>query len=317
MAYVAFAATEIAVDKPITNELMTKMKDNFDYLYGQISNIGEGLINGSFEVDSLSAGVPDSWDVSEYAGGDATLSTVFPSHGQRCLKFTQTTGAALGGGQALSDFIPISSAHAYMYTFDLLTTATAGNLSNKLVIEYYKQDQASLSNATLHDTTGVGVAPSTGWIGFTYIANPPTSARYAKICVIGGTTTLAQTTANSIYFDNVAMTELANYSYGTVYTIQSIAIGATGVNCWRARRSGRVAFEVVGNIPDGAGAGLGYTIYANGSAVMTTGSLTTSRLSTYHPIEVKAGQYVGVQTTGVSGGAAASITIYSNAALGS
>ena len=59
MAYSPITTTEITVGKPTKRSLWQKLKDNFDYLFGQTTP--GGLLNGSFEYDSDGDGIPDNW----------------------------------------------------------------------------------------------------------------------------------------------------------------------------------------------------------------------------------------------------------------
>lgn len=224
MAYISIATTEIAVDKPLTNELMTKIKDNEDYLYGELGALTARLINPSFDVDSDADGIPDSWTVTLYSGGAASLTTAVPSHGDKCMKFVHPGGAANGAGNILSDFIPISTMQDWQLSYDLRSSVAMRNAAQ---VHYYKVDQTSIDTTQVRFETGVSPSTSTaGFVRFAHIVSPSASARYAKILLIAGTTTA--NVAGDAYYDNVAFDSIEPYAPGTRFVVEAGYISMGG-----------------------------------------------------------------------------------------
>lgn len=224
MAFTAVAASDIAVDQPLTNELLTQYKDNDDYLYGQLSAISAGLINPSFEVDSDSDGIPDSWEVSLYAGGAASLATTIPSHGEKAMKFVHPGGAGNGAGIIVSDYIPISTITDWRVSYDLRSTV---DMFNGAQIYTYKSDKIYIEYLTLR--WAAGISPSTingDYVRFSHLVTPSASARYAKIVLMAGATGVD--VAGDAYYDNVFIEPIENYSPGTDYNIDYGYGGVTG-----------------------------------------------------------------------------------------
>jgi hypothetical protein len=199
MAYISIATSDIAVDKPITNELMTQVKDNLDYLYGAIGiNVGE-IANGSFEVDSDADGTPDNWTLSLYAAGAGSVSTNTPGHGEKCFIFTRTSGAGNGGGQLLSDYIAVSTVAAPWVSFALKQSSAQPR--TKVLVRPYTAQKATLADSTIYDST----ANPTAWTDNHYRITLPTSACFVKIALQGGTTD--HNFAGTIAFDNIRIGE--------------------------------------------------------------------------------------------------------------
>lgn len=73
--YNAITNAEIQVDQPIKQELMQKIKDNFDDHQTRVGSLTQfGIPNGSFEIDSDADDRPDTWTINTYSGGVAGLS---------------------------------------------------------------------------------------------------------------------------------------------------------------------------------------------------------------------------------------------------
>jgi hypothetical protein len=109
MAFDSISTAEIAVDKPITSELMNKYKNRDDFLNGQIGTFQSvGVQNGSFEVDSDSDGQPDSWTPTFFTNGTGIITTSTSLEGANSYQFTHPGGAGNGGGKLVSDFIQIT-----------------------------------------------------------------------------------------------------------------------------------------------------------------------------------------------------------------
>lgn len=197
MSYSALTAAEVAQDAFITTTLMSKIKDNFDYLYGQFSQVPD-VPNGSFETDSDSDGTPDNWTKNLYPGGALAADTTTPADGASAVKFVHPGGAGNGGGSLTSDYIPCSEYETYWLSF--MHKASAAGMKNIVQIQYYTA--AKVANGAAeekYDSTDLG-APAT-WTQFIKQFTPTASSRYFKVIIIGGYTDTD--VAGSAYFDAV------------------------------------------------------------------------------------------------------------------
>lgn len=200
MAWDALTTGEIAIGEPIDNPLMIKIKDNLDFLYGQIGSGGggvSGVANGSFEVDADSNDEPDDWDINEYTGGSSVYDLTTPAHGAKAWKFTHPGGGGNGGGYADSDYIEVSEDIPYTISF-LLKASTAG-MKNKVEIREYDKAKSYQSTQTLYDST----SNPTSWTLFHYQFTPASSINYVKIRLIGGYTDTD--VAGDIFWDGITI----------------------------------------------------------------------------------------------------------------
>jgi hypothetical protein len=111
MPYNALTTTEIAIGKRVTNELMTKIKDDLDYLYSALASVvepGTEILNGSLEIDADSDGVPDLFTRHLYPAGTGGFNTGTPMHGEQAYWFKHAGGAGNGGGYLQTGFQLIS-----------------------------------------------------------------------------------------------------------------------------------------------------------------------------------------------------------------
>lgn len=207
MAFTALASSDIAVDRPVTNELMTNIKDDLDYLYGVAASNNVTLINPSFEIDSNSDSVPDNWTFTPYAGGAGALSTVDPHHGEKAFVFTRTSGAGNGGGELLSDYIAITT--GLQYELDFALKQSSAQPRTKFIAQFYTKAKTTLADSTIYNST----ANPTAWTEYRYSVQPPTNARYCKILIVGGATD--KDNAGTISVDNL---NLIRTEYGPLTT---------------------------------------------------------------------------------------------------
>ena len=199
MSWDAILNTEIEVDDPLTQSLMQKIKDNLDYLYGQLgtSMAGLGVPNGSFEIDSDVDGIPDSWVKNLYSGGAGALESTDVAHAAKSYKFTHPGGAGNGGGYLDSDYIEITDSDKYFIGFLLKCSGTG--LKNKGEIREYNSAKIYQSTQTPYDST----TNPTVWTLFQYQYTPAASIRYVKIRLIGGFTDTDPGASRNIFWDNI------------------------------------------------------------------------------------------------------------------
>jgi hypothetical protein len=201
MAWNAITTAEIASGKPVCGPtgFGTKVRDCLNWLYGVIGSASViGIPNGSFEIDSDSDGVPDSWTKSLYAGGTGGFYTTSPAHGATAWSFTHPGGASNGGGYLDSDYLEVAELENYWLSF--IHWATAAGMRNRVEIRYYDKAKAELgagSPAYLYNS----VTNPTTATRFSYNFTPLATTRYIKFRLVGGFTDTD--VAGTAYFDNI------------------------------------------------------------------------------------------------------------------
>lgn len=195
MAYSALTTAETDVDSPITDALMTKIKANFEYLYSAVGSLEQLPVNGSFEIDADSSGIPDNWTQGLYTGGSAAYDTTTPFHGAKAYKFTRPATAGNGGGYLETGYLEISEYLSATIEWAMKGEAT---VKNKVTVRYFDADKVDLSaDEDIYTST----ANPTAWTKFLRFTIPPATARYMKVRFIGGYTDTA--VAGDTYFDDV------------------------------------------------------------------------------------------------------------------
>ena len=207
MAYEAITDAEIQSGKPVIGPsgFGSKVKDNLEYLYGVLGTLsGNVLPNGSFETDSDSDDVPDSWTENLYPGGSGAIYTTSPAHGASSFSFVHPGGAGNGGGYLDSDYVEVSALITYFIRF--ITWATAAGMKNQVYVLYYDKVKSYISGTAVYSST---TNPTSAAVYF-YQFTPPATARFIKVRVIGGYTDTA--VAGTAYFDDVAVGPVVNAS---------------------------------------------------------------------------------------------------------
>jgi len=205
MSYQAITTDEISGDKPGTDGLFQKIKDNFDYLYALAGDVID-VPNGTLEIDADGDGVPDNWARSLYAGGSGAFDTTTPAQGAKAYKFTRTAGAGNGGGYLESGYLPITEYISPKVQFKL--KASAAGMKNIVRLRYFDKDKVDLSaDEDIYSST----SNPTSWTSYTKWGVPPANARYTKIRLIGGYTDTD--VAGDIYFDDIHYDPLPEVLY--------------------------------------------------------------------------------------------------------
>jgi len=140
--YSAITTDEISADKPLTDALFQKIKDNFDYLYALSGDVID-IPNGTLEIDADADGIPDNFTRALYAGGSGAFDTTTPAQGAKAYKFTRTSGAGNGGGYLETGYLPISEYISPKFWFRL--KASAAGMKNIVRIRYFDKDKVDLS----------------------------------------------------------------------------------------------------------------------------------------------------------------------------
>lgn len=199
MAYTPITNEEIQVKQPVRQELMQKIKNNFDNHEGRLIAAGGavGVPNGSFEIDSDNDGIPDSWTRNFYPGGTGGYETTNPAHGAKAYRFTHPGGAGNGGGYLESDYIEITEFISPVVEF-YLRCSVAG-MKNIVRLNYYNSAKVFISSEDIYTST----SNPTTWTRYRCIGVPPANARYVKIQLISGYTDT--NVAGNIFWDGITI----------------------------------------------------------------------------------------------------------------
>jgi hypothetical protein len=163
---------------------------------------GDLIVNGDFELDSDSDGIPDGWDLTEYTAGAFDLDVTTPMQGAASAKFT-SPGATGGGNLQSTDFFPVSEEK--MLIVDFLMRSSVAGIHNLVEVRWYSTalEANYISTSTIYDST----TNPTSRKRFTYTTTPPATARFAKLKLVGAKNDTA--TAGIAYFDGVQASEWA------------------------------------------------------------------------------------------------------------
>jgi len=298
--FTAIADSAIDAESPITETLMTQMRDNMEHLEewlgkdfaaaqnhnhdgvnSALVEVGGNLLrNGSFENGV--SGSSDGWTVTNYTGGANAVQTTGAMHGKYCLALTSTVLANGGAYATSNEFLPCAPARNYFA--HALLKASVANVSSKVEVIWYDSAQAQISISVLYTSTSTPTAATLCGAG---VVSPATTA-YAKVRVTGGIPATGSATG-SIYLDGVVFgayeLSFPRVAAGTDYVgnsgvLSTSATSPTEIANYRGIQGGtiRCQFKLTCN---NAG-GNGYArIYKNGAAFGTHRADTDNVYSTY------------------------------------
>jgi hypothetical protein len=179
MAFVSIATADIAAGKPVDNDLMTQFKDNFDALNASAAGaLYYNIPNGDMELTDGT--FPANWDATTYPSGTAGIETTSPIGGSQSMKFVHPGGAGNGGGYADSDYIPCGAGSSFK--LDFLTSTTAATMKNQVIIRWFTAAKVYISATTIYDS----ISNPTTATSFSGIGVPPSTARFYKVRLVGG-----------------------------------------------------------------------------------------------------------------------------------
>jgi hypothetical protein len=198
--FTAIPSTDVDVDSPVDATLMSAIKGNLDYFNSLIGTMDAmDVNNGSFEIDSDSDGIPDTWTRSLYSGGSSALITApTGGHGAKSFQFTQPAGVSQGGGDLTSDYIPIFRKTSIPLGFQCSTSN--GTVIAKVIIKCYDAAKAAAgADQTIYTSSG------TESLDFQRIAFfiPNTGTHFIKIKLVGGE--VGPNTSATVVFDNISL----------------------------------------------------------------------------------------------------------------
>lgn len=201
MGFEGIENSEIAVRKPITAELMRKIKSSFDWLYSQVSAFAgpsPNLANPSFELDTDSDGIPDGWTRSLYTGGAGVYDVDDAIDGIKSYKFTHPGGVGNGGGYLESDYFGCNPLNPPWLSCMIRCSGTG--VRNILQARYFTRNKTPISDQNVvNDTTNPSI-----WSRYRGVCVVPNTARYMKIRAIGGYTDTNPGSSRSIWFDRIS-----------------------------------------------------------------------------------------------------------------
>jgi hypothetical protein len=294
MAFDNITTAELAVGKPITNELLEKFKNRDDFLNAQVGTLaGISISNPSFEVDSDGDGQPDNWTITFFTGGTGVIDTATAVHGAVSYKFTHPGGAGNGGGFMDSDFFPVSTNYGYSLEYEQNVKGGAVPGGNIL---FYDKNQSLLGSipipfSTQIFTTGIFRPYIAGFLPAlsNTVVTAVSSAVYAKVRFIGGSTN--HTTAGTVNFDNIVVTPINISSPGdfVVYRAQQTFSPTTGSTILTAVVTKPGGFRIAFTASSTAGLAGNKVEYRVNSSKFSSASFNTTSTPTTVSLDVPGG----------------------------
>ena len=219
MAWESLTAGEVAGDAVVDTILMTKIKDDLDYLYGQGSLLRGSVPNGNFEIDADEDGIPDGWVCTLYAGGVGEFDETTPMEGMRSWQFIHPGGNGNGGGYLVSGYLECSEFESYgMYALHYTSNSS---IKDKIQIQYYDKDKvANGSPVFLYNPSTCETLPTFLTLKFT----PTTGSEFFKIILIGGHPD--GIVSGSSYFDDISIIKMIT---GAVLPDATAVAGCTAI----------------------------------------------------------------------------------------
>lgn len=305
MSFIPITDDEIQVGKPVFGPtgFGQKVKDNFDFLFGQIATLESGqVLNGSFELeDEASPGLPSNWDTATYPGGTIARVDSESEHGEWSLKCTHPGGAGNGGGNATSDYIECSPLWANRLSAMYRATVASG-LKVQIKVQYFTAAKVSISTETLLDNSTTN--PTTAEL-FGFLLDVPATARFMKVILIGGLNDTNPGSVQSVYFDSVRLSPEIVYSPGIYIAAasdtQAISVNSTPTTVKQilAGRSGRirVSFNLYRETT-AAGSYITADVYVDGVLVFSKQNDSSTPVLFEEDVPVKAGDNVSLKLYG-------------------
>ena len=222
--------------------LIDTVIDNLVYLYNSLSVLtASSIVNPSFELDTDSNGIPDSWTRTLFTGGTSTLDLTDSSHGRRAFKLTSPGGIGNGGGYLESlEFLECSPNRPVVLTWQMKSTAV--DVRNKVDLRWYDRTFVTIATATVFDNNA---SNPTAWTLQAGSAVPPSGARYFKIRLVGCDS--SDDTAGSTWFDDL---DLKTGAFR-----RRVTLDAPGTYVWKCPTDVNVARVIC--IGGGGGGGSG------------------------------------------------------------
>lgn len=156
--------------------------------------------NGSFEVDTLSDGQPDSWTISPYAGSAVAITESVVTDGAKALEFN-TTGVATGGGTATSIKFPVTEGSVVSVAFSFY--ATNATTLNTFQIKWYDEDDVLQSTSTV--TMPASGSVPTSWTRYFEDITVDAAGTQGEV-ILTGISSGGSNLTSKAYFDGITIT---------------------------------------------------------------------------------------------------------------
>jgi hypothetical protein len=196
MGFASFTTAELSQDKAIKSTTLHKIRNNLEWALEAFSYNLTAVPNCEFEF--VTDNKPDLWDCTTYENGYVGSSTNSIS-GQFALMIAHD-GSTRSGGQALSEYIPISTVLSSAY---IIFSRYGDPLLLELNVNFYAGDFTANGSSKIYSdsvtTSGAGT-----WLSVGASFLPPANTRWIRIG-FRNSTAAGATTAGNIYIDNVAM----------------------------------------------------------------------------------------------------------------
>lgn len=266
------------------------------------------VLNGSFETDSDSDGIPDAWTRTLFTGGTFLLDNTDQTDGLYSVKFTSPGGGGNGGGYIEStDAFPVSPIRQIEVLWS--QKSSAATVSNIVQVYWFKSDLTASATPSTTIYTNAATNP-TNWTVESGIATPPSDARFAKVRLTGCST--ASTVAGTTRFDDVRVRiRQAIIPTMELLTASSTWVCPLGVSRVRVKAWGGGAGGGNGAGAGGGGGGGGYVegcldVTPGNSYVYTVGTGGASGVAgndtTFSTITANGGGATGGTAGGTGGG---------------
>ncbi len=267
--------------------------DNQEYLKGQTDLAVPGIPNGSFEFDTDSDGIPDSWTRTLYTGGTFSHISSNDQQGAYCISMESPGGSGNGGAYVvMEDYFEVSPLSPVVVQW--LHKSSVAGIHNKVEVLWFKDDKtaSTTTSSAIYDST----SNPTSWTLQSGACAPPSDARWGQIRITGAEDD--NTTAGIAYWDGFKLGPLGkrvSYMYEAsgshVLNTGAYAIAVWGIGGGGREQSGTNGgggeyaadfFEIVNgdfstgeSLTIGKGVGVDTTL-ANASTTIFTANASTS-----------------------------------------
>lgn len=180
--------------------------------------------NGSFEVDTLGNGQPDSWTISPYTGSAIAITESVVTHGTQALEFN-TAGVTTAGGTATSVLFPVTEGSVCSVAWSFYATNAA--TINTFVINWYDEDGAVSGAASTLTMPATGSVP-TSWTAYHEDVTATAGATQGEIVITGISSASASPTAKA-YFDGIIVTNADLVTLNSTQTLSKKTFLASNV----------------------------------------------------------------------------------------
>ena len=175
-----------------TGEVILNNSPTYNLNYGSVTNSVDNSINGSFETDLDSNGIPDGWSIyNDYI----RISTEQVSDGTESLK-SNMISTDTEDRRIFSPIVTISSDKKYTFSFDSYSSNVDTNF--KVYLVYY--DAEGETRVGIDDT--IVYSPAESWRTHSLDWTPPASAKSFRFVIF-----FSKETIGTVYLDKLVVTE--------------------------------------------------------------------------------------------------------------